>query len=938
MRSILTTVTEALAADASRRFIWAETVWFKRWWLEQSSATQDVVRRLVASGQLEFAGGGWAMNDEVIAHYQDVVDQVTTGHEFLQATLGPMARVRHGWQIDMFTGYSVRGRAAGVRVRARLTGAAVLRVQSVTPSLWSLMGYDGSVIRFAGYEAMRNLWNQTRAFQYLWVGSRNLNEAESAQFMHVIGGNYGDLIVRAPRGGGAARAGRRARPLTRPGARCAQGQGFNFEDNNATTNPPITPDNIAARAAALANVLWGQAQIYRGPLLTVWGSDFRFVNAHRQFGNMTQLVNYITAHQEAFGMRVRFSTLREYFDALYEFAQRENIRFPRFENLDFEIGWPHVISGYNTIEYQTGALSSRPTFKGMIRATEASLRSAEHLYALALSHVPASKWREAGAASWFPLLQLAREATAVVQHHDSLACTMATAETYTRWLSDADVSRFLRGPPSDQHVLEDYERMLSEAQDAADRVRVNSLKLLLSAPLRLSPRMSSAEAVSVVLHNTLSWTRREIASVQLPDTYAAGAPGAIAVQDSTGRFVLSQWDTAAGELLFEALVPAMGYATFRLMTASDATAFPAGAAAVHTTTRQYARLPPGTRGGYAGLNAPVTLRNAWLEIVIDNESGEWIRTRDRANGMEMQTRQRYYTYVNGTGAAYLLVEPYPIPLSVGPPASVTFNTGPLAREAVLNYAPWLQQRIRLYGPENGNARSPAWQGGFVEVRHDAGPLPMRRELIVRYETDLQTRGKRMFTDNSGMEMHARDYHDDLILPASYHSMVAAAYIREEPLHPRARQLTLLTRQTVGVMSGRAGQLEAMLHRRLNSSDHQGPWPLDDRVPVRIVMYVLANTTEGSERVRHRLQLQLENPLVAVFGVGSEPGVPRLEPLTRELPEQLHAMTFQVRAQPDSRMPLEFVLRLHHLFEREADAELRWAGSVAAYRRRSRGAA
>lgn len=46
------------------------------------------------------------MNDEPVAVYDDVIDQVTVGHEWLQDHFGAAGRVRHGWQIDMFSGYS----------------------------------------------------------------------------------------------------------------------------------------------------------------------------------------------------------------------------------------------------------------------------------------------------------------------------------------------------------------------------------------------------------------------------------------------------------------------------------------------------------------------------------------------------------------------------------------------------------------------------------------------------------------------------------------------------------------------------------------------------------------------------------------------------------------------------------------------------------------
>jgi hypothetical protein len=55
---ILSSVVRALAADAQRRFVWAEMSFWMRWYEVQGAETRALVQRLVASGQLEFVGGG----------------------------------------------------------------------------------------------------------------------------------------------------------------------------------------------------------------------------------------------------------------------------------------------------------------------------------------------------------------------------------------------------------------------------------------------------------------------------------------------------------------------------------------------------------------------------------------------------------------------------------------------------------------------------------------------------------------------------------------------------------------------------------------------------------------------------------------------------------------------------------------------------------------
>lgn len=163
---------------------------------------------MLERGQLEIVGGGWVQNEEATAHYADVINQVTEGHIWLQEHLGDAAMVKHGWQLDMFSGYS-----------------------SVTPWLWSLAGFESSVIRFEGARAFRCLclWlvfdcfmqattngvligsNASasrfvfcrcralvlawcRAFEFFWQGSPNLPASESTQFMHCIEWNYCDFM------------------------------------------------------------------------------------------------------------------------------------------------------------------------------------------------------------------------------------------------------------------------------------------------------------------------------------------------------------------------------------------------------------------------------------------------------------------------------------------------------------------------------------------------------------------------------------------------------------------------------------------------------------------------------------------------------------------------------------------------------------------------
>ncbi len=75
---------------------------------------QTRLRRLIANGQFEFISGGkktwiilffayrlvllgWCQNDEVTTTYEDTIDQMTEGHQFLYNTFGITPKI--AWQV-----------------------------------------------------------------------------------------------------------------------------------------------------------------------------------------------------------------------------------------------------------------------------------------------------------------------------------------------------------------------------------------------------------------------------------------------------------------------------------------------------------------------------------------------------------------------------------------------------------------------------------------------------------------------------------------------------------------------------------------------------------------------------------------------------------------------------------------------------------------------
>ncbi|KAK9878747.1 hypothetical protein WA026_023678, partial [Henosepilachna vigintioctopunctata] len=148
---ILDSVTEALKKNKDRRFIYVETAFFWKWWTEQPDDIRHQFKQSVSSGQLEFIGGAWSMNDEATTHYQSIIDQFSWGLRKLNETFGECGRPKIGWQIDPF-GHS--------REMA---------------SIFAQLGYDGLLLGRIDYQDKNNRF-ATKTPEVVWKASNNLGE------------------------------------------------------------------------------------------------------------------------------------------------------------------------------------------------------------------------------------------------------------------------------------------------------------------------------------------------------------------------------------------------------------------------------------------------------------------------------------------------------------------------------------------------------------------------------------------------------------------------------------------------------------------------------------------------------------------------------------------------------------------------------------------
>ncbi|XP_042469663.1 alpha-mannosidase-like [Zingiber officinale] len=302
--NVLDSVVGSLLKDPNRKFIFAEQAFFQRWWREQSDKTQEIVRKIVDSGQLEFINGGWCMHDEATVHYIDMIDQTTLGHQMIKKQFNKVPRA--GWQIDPF-GHSA--------VQAYLLGAE--------------LGFDS--VHFARIDYQdRQKRKLDKSLEVIWRGSRTFGSSSQ------IFANAFPVHYSAP-------------------------SGFSFDITDDDSYPiPVQDDpqlfdyNVEERVNDFIAAAMTQANVTRtNHIMWTMGDDFKYQYAEAYFKQMDKLIHYANKDGRVHAL---YSTPSIYTDA----KNAENESWP----LKTDDYFPYADSQN---AYWTGYFTSRPSFKRYIR-------------------------------------------------------------------------------------------------------------------------------------------------------------------------------------------------------------------------------------------------------------------------------------------------------------------------------------------------------------------------------------------------------------------------------------------------------------------------------------------------------------------------------------------------------------------------------------------
>ncbi|KAJ1454800.1 galactose mutarotase-like domain-containing protein [Pelagophyceae sp. CCMP2097] len=812
---IIDTMTERLAEDPNRKFIYVETAFFARWWEEISDAKRAQVTTLVHNGQLEFINGGWCMHDEASPLWTAMVDQTTRGHQFLLKHFG--VKPRGSWQIDPF-GHS--------QTQAWLLGAEA----GMDSLFWGRMDWQDRGMRF---DAEKD--SKRHGFEWVWQGSKSLGA--SAQ---VFAGNL-----------------------------FGQGQGgystwinFDAESSEQVNDDPARHDyNVDQWVDKFVQDARSQAAHTKtSHQLWACGTDFQYQNAARWYHNLDKLIHYVNLNGT---VNAFYSTPTLYTDAKFEEAFKTNV--------SFEVRTDDVMPlGDNSHNYWSGYFTSRPGLKRQVRFATNLLTAARQLEVVTKTTakevgLPTVRRSPPVGDSWTDSLE---GTVGVATHHDGMSGTERQSVTgdYEERISESAFE-------VEAGVALSLAKLLGI--DASDVGHCNCNAGGNCLNMSVCAATTGVDSFTVAAWNVLGQELHDV--VRLPVAAgdwacldAAGKPAAAQYAPLDARtkslpllylnsFNMTALEVAAakaelannadGILALEIAVPPVGLATFKCAKAAHAFAAPTfavrQAAAVEaagpmvvendfyalefdSVTKQLSSV----KNKVSRVSTPLTIEWGWYNSSVGGCT-EYPASQDRATADAPCSDQASGAYIFRPNSSELF---YPGDANSSEYPKVDVVQGALYTEVRHFASAWASHTVRLYH-----------RADYVEVEWTAGPIPVDtpwfapvafdeagaplpnnwgKELVLKYSSGLKSE-KVFYTDSNGKEMvrRKRDARGPSYpQPYNFSEPVAANYYPVNALiavDDGALELAVIVDASLGGSSMQDGAIELMVHRRLQADDNRG---------------------------------------------------------------------------------------------------------------------
>ncbi|EGR31388.1 hypothetical protein IMG5_110930 [Ichthyophthirius multifiliis] len=255
VQDIINHVIDELEKNKNRKFIQVETGFLYKWWQQASEQSQNRLKQLVKNKQFVFISGGWVMHDEATCYYEDIIDQMTLGHQWLKKQFDEIPTI--GWQIDPF-GHS-----------------------STNAILFNKFGFNGLWFARLHYAENAQMMSQ-KNLEFIWKPESTEKDDSNNIFVSI---NYSHYKTPTP--------------------------DFNFERNYIQVNN----ENLKAKSDIFAQYFRHMSGHYNtNHLLHTMGDDFTYGNASNWYQSMDKLIEYINSNKQKYNMEILYSTPELYLE------------------------------------------------------------------------------------------------------------------------------------------------------------------------------------------------------------------------------------------------------------------------------------------------------------------------------------------------------------------------------------------------------------------------------------------------------------------------------------------------------------------------------------------------------------------------------------------------------------------------------------------------
>jgi alpha-mannosidase II len=794
---IINSVINSLLTHRHHKYIWGDVLYFKDWFEGQQAEMQQKVRELINTGRFEIVGGGWIQNDEACPSAQAIINQMTLGHEYLLSRFNVRPKV--AWQIDPF-GHEGR-----------------------IPTLYADMGFDAIVINRVHHKIKAQMKIE-KALEFIWkpkssaVPTTTYRNESNGLMTHVLHTHYS-----AP-------------------------QGFDFENHGVLG---VSSSNVAERAKEFVAEMKKRASHYRtNHILVPFGDDFKFKDANRQFGNMDQLIEYI--NNNVGGVKIKYATATEYFESLYEYQSKNKIDFPVVDH-DF------VPYADNEDSYWTGYYTSLPNLKKRAREAEAALQNAENAFILAKLYrsprVDNLDWQ-----GLYARLQIAREDTALVNHHDGITGTCRN------------------------HVYHDYMGRLANSISASKDIERQLLTIVLASDSDepfIDAQGIIEEPTDIIVHNSEGHVRNDLVSIRthsanpiVTDLSTGKTVDTMVIANINGKDYRLANSGAEHNYMwvhFFVNVNALGIKKYRVhFEGQDTTA-------KSTLSCNNCDI---TRDGVSRISLGNTaqIENSYYILKIGSD-GYIESITDKKNSRQHKYNKQFFEYKTQRSGSYIFR-----PEGEGP-NEVTDNTV----TAIYTTPGKLFSQIIVVGSRFTTTYRLYRE--WIDTRFDIQSLSGDTELTTRfYNGDDDSGDKSKLIVYDGLNFVKRVVHKEAPHAGHYYPSPAGAIYMDS-----TSQLTVLTAQTMAVTKDR-NALQFMIHRRLQRDDGRGMSQAnnDDSPLYGLRFMITYQDVKQSSRFVDlaRQSIDINRPISLSFGKSGN-SVESVSPVTNSK-DDLEIISFQSR--------------------------------------------